>query len=117
MNERNLGDIVLMANGKLKAPDPERIFLPLDGGHGSGLDSFVHPELASDGGTLDALKKLGIKPPSPESTFRYTAEEVLNSHVEPNATLWTQFWTQARRVEKTADRDIIQGIKNYREES
>ena len=32
LNE-SLGDIVLMANGKLKAPDPERIFLP-DGGRG-----------------------------------------------------------------------------------
>ena len=112
LNKRSLGDIVLMANGELKAPDPERIFLP-DGGHGSGPDSSVHPELASDGGTLEALKKLGIKPPSPENTFKRTAEEVLNSPAEPNATLWTQFWEQARKVESAAARYIIQGIKNY----
>ena len=112
LNE-SLGDIVLMANGELKAPDPERIFLPLDGGHGSGPDSSVHPELASDGGTLAALKKLGIKPPSPENTFKRIAEKVLNSPAEPNATLLTQFWEQARKVESAAARYIIQGIKNH----
>ncbi len=112
---KSLGDIVLMANGKLKAPDPERIFLP-DGGRGSGPDSLVHPELASDGGTLAALKKLGIKPPSPENTFKRIAKKVLNSSAEPNATPWTQFWEQARKVDRTAARDIIQGIKNYHQE-
>ena len=62
----DLGEIVLTAAGILRKPDPERIFLPDElpnGGSTSNLESWVHPELASDHATLWALKELGLKPP------------------------------------------------------
>ena len=110
-----LGEIILAANRKLQTPDPDYIFLPdetLDSEHIVGPYSFVHSELVLDSDTLKALKKLGIKPPSPENSFRRIAEEVLNSYKyeEPNATRWTQFWTQARRTGITTAQDIIQDI-------
>ena len=113
--EGHLGDIVLVANRKLQAPDPECIFLTdevMDREHGLEPYSFVHSELVLDNDTLVALKRLGIKSPSPESTFRRVAEEVLNSYEyeEPSATRWVQFWTHARRIDITTAQNIIQDI-------
>ena len=105
-----LGNIVLTASGGWQAPDPERLFL-LDEASGSGdtptPNSFVHSELISDSDTLAALKELGIKPPSPESSFALIAKQVLSSWEKPEETLWLEFWTQARKVEVALVQDII----------
>ena len=115
----SLGDIVLTVCGDWQAPDPERVFFLADetlhGRHGSGPESFVHAELVSDSDTLAALKKLGIRSPSAESSSRLITEEVLNSDEEPSATTWTEFWTQVRKIENTTALNIIREQDGRRE--
>ena len=68
-----LGDIVLTASGHWRSPDPEQLFLPheSENGHESVKPTLcVHPKLASDHNTLAGLRKLGLRPPSPERRFR-----------------------------------------------
>ena len=72
----------------------------------------MHPELASDHDTLVSLKKLGIKPPSPISSFKQIAIEVLNSNAVRNASLWTEFWKKSRRIEKAVAHNIIQELNS-----
>ena len=113
--KERLGNIVLTAGGNWQEPDPERIFLPdeVSGtGHALSLESFVHPTLIADANTLEALKALGIKPPSPESSFRLISRDALNSGTEPSADLLTKFWERARKVE--AAQDIIREHDGWR---
>ena len=110
-----LGDIVLTASCDWQTTDPECVFLPgeaLDGGDTSSPDSFVHPELASDSDTVAALKELGIKSQSLESSFKLIANKVLGSYAKPSGALWTEFWAQARKVGAAA-RDIIREHKRW----
>ena len=97
-------DIVLTATGDLRDTDPDAVFLPdetQDGGHDPSL--FVHPELASDRDTLAALKKLGIKPLSPEISFKRIVDKVFyDSYANPSKAPWTEFWEQARKVRASA---------------
>ena len=69
--QQRLGSIVRTASDEWKEPDPEHLFLPeeLANDHRSlePPESRVHWQLVVDTDTLAALKKLGIKPPSPES--------------------------------------------------
>ena len=129
---RGLGEIILTASGGWQAPDPERIFLPdeaPDVGQAPSSNLFVHPELASDSKTRGALKKLGIKPPSPESSFKLIANKVRQEeekcrglplefiwhiwriHPELVGALWTTFWTVARKVRADVAEDIIRELK------
>ena len=97
----DLGEIVLTAAGSLQKPDPDRLFLPgktPDGGSTANLESWVHPELASDHDTLRALEELGLKPPSPESYFRLVAVHVLQGDTEPEADLLDRFWEASRNL-------------------
>ena len=98
-----LGKIVLTASGDWQPPDPERIFLPdeAQGGDGStGTETYVHPGLVSDRETLSALKKLGLKPPSPESRFRRIAKRVLGNGGAPERSndLHREFWIASRKL-------------------
>jgi len=106
-----LGNIILTAGDELREPDPERVFLPDEAGEDGracGPDLFVHPELASDPGTRAALEKLGIRQPSPESTFGLIAEEVLDSYGEPTTDILLKFWERSREVgDGDKARDII----------
>ena len=114
---KNLGDIVLTASGDWRTPDPERVFLPdeaLDGGHALNPDSFVHPQLVSDSDTLTALKKLGIKPPSLESSFKLIAQRVLDGDGEPEAGLLEKFWISARKLEAQTAGALIREHKDWR---
>ena len=100
----------MTASGDWRALEPDNLFLPDEtayGGQAPNLDSCVHPELAADGVTLAALKKIGIKPPSSESIFRLMAKKVLNDSEEPSETLLINFWVQARKVEFPKAEEII----------
>ena len=117
-SRHDLGDIVLTADGELREPDPECVFLPdeaPDGVQGLSMNSIVHSELASDHDTLVNLKKLGIKPPSPISSFKQIATEVLNSNAVRNASFWTEFWKKARRIEIAVAHNIIKERINRRQ--
>ena len=108
--QHRLGSIVRTASDEWREPDPEHLFLPEESVNDQHSleppESRVHWQLAADSDTLAALKKLGIKPPSPESIFRLIVEKVLNSNRGPSANPWTEFWEQARKVGDAA-RDII----------
>ena len=103
-SNEELGCIVLTANGEWRSPDPERVFLSpdelQDEDGSTGTETHVHPDLLSDGETLSALKTLGLKPPSPESTFRRIARRVLRtgSGQEPSDDLYRQFWIASRKL-------------------
>ena len=111
-----LGDIVLTATGTLKEPDPEHLFLPdnsLNGGDPVDPESCVHPKLASDPDTLSALKKLGLKPPSPESRFRAVAKSILGSGTRQEASenLHEEFWIASRKLSVEA---VIAVIREHK---
>lgn len=112
-----LGAFVLTGSGDMREPDPERIFLPdeaLGGEYSLGPESaFVHSRLASDQNTQAALKKLSIKPISPEGVFKLLAARVLASYKESSSGTWTKFWEQARKV-GAVSRNIIEEHKNWR---
>ena len=99
----DLGAIVLTATGALRTPDPERLFLPedpLNGGNIADPALCVHPDLVSDRDTLSALKKLKLKPPSPESSFRTVVKRVLHSGSSQgtNDALHIRFWVLSRKL-------------------
>ncbi len=119
-SSERLGEIVLAATGALMEPDSDHLFLPgdsLNGGPPTDLESCVHPSLVSDSNTLSALKKLGIKPPSPESRFRAVADRILGSsrdqvvredvNLYEDVSLYEEFWVASRRLSIEAARDIL----------
>ena len=99
----DLGEILLTAAGTWQSPDPELIFVPDETPTvGSTMDPAfcVHPALISDDETHRALRRLGLKPPSPESRFRLAAESVLTpQHRNPDHSLHERFWVLARKLE------------------
>ena len=110
-----LGNIVLTADGSWVQPDPNAVFL--GGGHAFGAGNLVHPQLEADPETLDALRKLGIKPVSPETIFREVAAGLLATRTRwqsPRSRLassgddWVRFWQLARDVDPSAAAKIIQ---------
>ena len=115
---KNLGKIVLTADGAWRAPDPEHLFLPdeteTDSGS-TGAESYVHPDLASDSDTLSALKALEIKPPSPKSRFRLVAKRILKggSSREPDGDLLSEFWALSRRLTSEHAFTIVHEFKDW----
>lgn len=109
-SNNDLGAIVLSANGDWRTPDPDSLFLPEEprGGDTANSKAYVHPELASDRDTLVALKKLGLKPPSPERSFKLIAHRVIQGDGESQADLLEEFWISARKLEAQTARTIIQ---------
>ena len=116
-SQSNLGAFVLTESGDMREPDPERIFLPdeaLGGEYPLGPESgFVHARLASDQDTQAALKKLNIKPISPEGIFKLLATRALTGYKESSSGTWTNFWEQARKVGAAAQ-NIIEEHENWR---
>ena len=105
-----IGNIVLTTSGELQSPDPERLFLPDKVADGQYLheQSVVHPKLTSDADTLTALKELGLKPSSPESSFRILAKHVLAGPRNPEHHATSKFWLSARRLNTETALDIIE---------
>ena len=111
------GNIVLTAGNDWLSPDPEHLFLPPESLTSNGtVDQvpFVHPKLVSDHETLAALKKLGLKPPSPESRFRLVADRILGSGVdsELSADLHQGFWATSRELSAESAYDVIREYKD-----
>lgn len=106
-NHNSLGNIVLTADGTWAIPDPDTVFL--GGDNTSTARNLVHPQLQTDPETLDALKKLGIKPASAESVFRELALSLLgpqhNRRIADDD--WDSFWRLARDVDPSVASDII----------
>ncbi len=97
-----LGKIVLTADNAWQTPNPDHLFLPdesLHNGYTFNLKSYIHSELASDNDTLSALKKLGLKPPSPENSFRRVAKHVVTSKETPVPDLLENLWILIRGFE------------------
>ena len=95
------GHIVLTASCEWHPPDPDRLFLPDQVTNDQHLSDelIVHPKLTSDPETLSALKVLGLKPPSPESSFRRVTELVLagpESAIKHD--IMPRFWQLARTL-------------------
>ena len=116
-SNKQLGRIVLTANGDWWLPDPEHLFLPeeiQDDDRFTGAESYVHPGLVSDKETLAALKKLGIKPPSPESAFRRLALRILlnGSGQERSDDLHSEFWIASRNLSAEVVHAVIREHKD-----
>ena len=115
---KNLGKIVLTANGDWQAPDREHLFLPdepqADSGS-TGAESYVHPDLASDPDTLSALEILGIKSPSPESRFKLVTKRILKggSSGEPDGDLLSEFWALSRGLTSKHAFTIVHEFKDW----
>ena len=99
----DLGQILLTSAGTWQSPDPAIILVPDEAPEvGAAMDpaSCVHPALMSDDETRAALKALGLKPPSSESSFKLAAESVLKlQHRSPDPSLHERFWVLARKLE------------------
>ena len=87
-------------------------------GHGDDpeSESYVHPALVSDRDTLSALKKLELKPPSPESIFRSLAKRVLNGGSSPEASdaFHEKFWVSARKLTVEDALSVIREFKDWK---
>lgn len=106
----DLGRIVLTESGGWHKPDPQALYLPFDSpftGDGADPDSTVHPELAADEETLAALKKLGLKPPSPEARFKEIARRALGALLDADDELLEEFWRASRGLSQIDAEAII----------
>ena len=115
-----LGRIVRTASGDWQTPDLEHLFLPeeiQDDDRFTGAESYVHPGLVSDKETLSALKKLGLKPPSPESAFRRLAGRILRNGggQESSDDLHVKFWIASRKLSTEVVHKVIREHKDYSE--
>lgn len=95
-----LGAIVLTASNKLQHPDADRLFLSSEMPIGDKVEKSrcIHSALVEDPETLDALKELGIKPPSAEGDFRFIAKKVLQNRKQQQDNLFENFWIASRKL-------------------
>lgn len=107
-----LGYIVLTADGRLVAPNQDSVFL--GGNHASSATDLVHPQLETDTETLDALRKLGIRPASPETVLREVVSKLLQAPASSNGDRWVDFWRRARDVEQSAAAEIVREFDDWR---
>ena len=98
-----VGPIVLTATGAWKNPKDENLFFSDDVVLEDETDGdWVHPDLVSDPGTLDALRKLGVKAVSSEEKFRRLARRMAQLDNDS----WPEFWRLAAEVADEAPRVI-----------
>ena len=113
----DLGDIVLTKRGDWRSPNPEHLFLPIEvwaDNEASGMESYVHPGLVSDGETLSALQELGLKSPSPESAFKLVAEHILlGRSQEADNEQHIKFWAYSRRLQLERALAVIRAQKDF----
>ncbi len=74
---RRFGNIVLTAAGTFTEPDSKNLFLPDESPNGEEREHRVHSELVSNTDTLEALKVLGLKPPSANKRLEKIVEEIM----------------------------------------
>ena len=100
----NFGNIVLTAAGGRKRPGPDGLYLS-----GDSAATSVHPDLEADPETLNALKLLGVRPPSAESRLRGLAALLAPPEPGEDASSderWGQFWECVRQC----DNDTALGV-------
>ena len=114
-----IGAIVLASDGSWQSPDPEHLFV-LDESRNEtpAIDTdsvHVHPKLVSNPDTLSALRKLGLKPPSPESSFRIIAKKILqrSGAREVSSDLHHEFWIASRKLPEETANHIIRDYKDH----
>ncbi len=96
---KDLGNIVLTADNAWKAVDPDSVFLPPRTASVDGEEaSTVHRQLAEDPTTRTALRALGLRTPSPQSTFRRAARGLTGSQAKPADRQLREFWNAAREL-------------------
>ncbi len=111
--EADLGEIGLTARGTLRVLDPELLLLPPDDPIvDEGIEqteSYIHPELAADRDTRSALRALGLRPLSPEASFRLIARRLLGDHADPEPSngLRALFWNHSRKLSPETACEII----------
>ena len=97
-----LGNIILTLNLDWCEPNPLSVFLLAPSEDNYPVDeNLVHPELASDENTANALAELGIKQLSPERRFLSIAQVLLTSHAVPDDSRWDKFWSTSRSLPST----------------
>ena len=124
VRERNyLGTIVLTADERWVAPDPESV--RLSGKDVSAGSKAVHPELEADEETFRALKELGIRPASPETLFKDLAAKLLDlspyyfrvreDSETGSSRDWQEFWRLASELERFDALDAIKAQEMWRD--
>ena len=113
-----LGCIVLTADRAWRSPEPDLVFLSDDSVNDddpANRESRVHPKLASDPDTLSALKKLGIKAPSSESSFRLAAKRILETGggQAPSDDTRREFWIASRKLSGETALAILRKFKSW----
>lgn len=109
-----LGEILLTADMRRVAPDPEKVWL--SGGYDSDASAVVHPKLEEDPDTLAALKELGLQPASSTSVFKEYAPSLLGRWAENGADAdWREFWQLARNADSPAAVEIIKSHIGWRD--
>lgn len=104
---QDLGRIALRADGEWAPLDPDSLYLG-----GDDPTESVHPDLEADPETLETLKALGIRPPSPESAFRRIAASVLDRDLDDSVDqheddLFGPFWSASRQLDSHAASEEI----------
>ena len=110
LDPSDLGEIVQTESGTWKPPDPDRLFLPYDTTTvGSSMDphSCVHTSLAAEREVLSALRKLGLREPSPASHFKQIAERVLQGSGRAADEELRAFWIASRGLPVREAFDVI----------
>ena len=112
-----LGKIVLTAADTWCAPNPQHIFL--FGGaqnYDDGArvqDSYVHPELMSNGDTVSALETLGLTTPSPETEFGKIVDristEINNEELDEES--HHEFWRRSRELSVERAQAVVEAAK------
>ncbi len=113
-SRNDLGKILLTSADTWESPDPATIFVPDEAPElSAAMDpaSCVHPALVSNKESLAALKELGLKPSSPETSFQLVAESVLaQRRLSPDPSLLERFWGLTRKIEIA---DALSVIREY----
>ena len=104
VNGASFGNVVLTNSGDWVPPIPDQLFL----GSGEAVDpaSTVHTELMGRSNVVQALRTLGIRPPSAESALRGLAANVA-ARDDRNDAQWLHFWQLSREVEPAIFRRTI----------
>ncbi|MCY4258886.1 MAG: hypothetical protein OXC91_01300, partial [Rhodobacteraceae bacterium] len=114
-----LGKIILTAAGTLVKPNDQEIFLPSENRfnreQSTDPESCVHPDLISDSETLEALKKIGLTEPSPESRLDAIVHRILRQNdcdQEVYEALHEEFWLASRDLSREDVERIIGSAGN-----
>ena len=109
-----LGEIVLTQGGVWRAPDPDRLFLPLPDEGSAMDDQLVHFDLVSDDRTSKALKELGITHFSADRRFGLIADQLVAGYYKNEDVMWAGFWAASRAISHEQAYEIISEAINRR---